>query len=292
MVRERAVVESAPRGELTNQELEQLDAAIESYKTSGPSIEDFPDRPEVAREDDQKEVERLRKEFARRTTRDSTGNERMGAALEMVVNEFGTSWLPGTISKTSEYDDYRNGTDLVLEMEDDYDRKLRVALDVTASVEKARTKVADIMKNLYEGTLTRLKYFKSELDESMDEKDVPRVVIGTNDHQAMVELLRLYLSYQNTHDKLRRNVIRQSITEHPLGREFAGQLLLQLTQSIKALSKSPSNADRERKIAVLQATIDALQGARKKNTALARPSSGAQGRNGVFDVITKFWVTA
>ncbi len=302
MVRERMAVEGRKQG-LNQQELEALDAAVKEYRVSGPTIDEFPDRPQLDREQDQAKVDELHKEYARRTTRDSIAGERLGTALELVIAELGTSWLPGVISKTSEYDDYKNHIDLVLELEDGNDRKLRIGIDVTASPESARKKTADIMEALYGGIMSKLKYFKSQLVENDDDEEqhrpghepqyeVPRIVIGTDDRRQLDELFGLFLAYQQNADPARRAMLRESITRHPLGREFTGQVLLQLTQSIKALSKSRATADRTAKLEQLQATLDGFQAARNKNPALARPSVSAQGRNGVFDVITKFWVTA
>ena len=139
----------------------------------------------------------------------------------------------GYLSKAGAYDDLINKTDLVLEMEDENNRIIRIALDVTAGSPKTSQKIWALVKDLRAGHLSRLKYFRSQLDESRDEKYVPRVVVGSNDLKQTRQLIRLYLSYQRNEDPLQRTRIRNAIAAHPIGADILEQILFQLQRTAK-----------------------------------------------------------
>src|SRR5512133_2060997 len=105
------------QGNLNSSEIVRLDGYIEEYLRQSPRLEDFADiRPAEEIERDKTEVERLKKIFET----DPAGNKelmRYALALEMILVEFSSSWIPGYLSRASEYDDFLNHTDLVLEME-------------------------------------------------------------------------------------------------------------------------------------------------------------------------------
>ena len=176
---------------LSAQELRELDKALAHYANEeAPMINEFKDiRPEMDIEKDEKELTRLLSLFKTNNKEGKEKFELLGKALEMVLMDFGSSWLPGYISKASEYDDIFNKTDLVLEMENENDHIIRLAMDVTANSPKTSQKIWEIVKSLRLGRLTKLKYFRSQLDGSRDIKHVPRVVVGSDNLEQTGSLL-------------------------------------------------------------------------------------------------------
>ncbi|MEP7162237.1 MAG: hypothetical protein ABI747_00525, partial [Candidatus Moraniibacteriota bacterium] len=83
--------------------------------------------------------------------------------------------------KTSQYDDYENETDIVVEFEDQqtaqYNR-LGLAVDVTFGTVEMHTKFEAIKKDIERGSLKKIKYFLSETSHIRGElSNVPRVIV-------------------------------------------------------------------------------------------------------------------
>ena len=231
---------------LDAQEIKELDDAIDQYDKESPRIAEFQDiRGKIDLQNDQREVDRLRGIFKEKAPNEKSERfERLGKTLELVLLDFSSSWLPGYLSRASEYDDMLNKTDLVLEMQDDNDRTLRIALDVTANSPKTGAKIWEIIKALRLGRLSRLKYFRSQLDDSRDIKYAPRVVIGSDDLDQTRQLARLYLSYNRSKGNTeKRNLIRRAIAEHPIGRGILEQILFQLRRSAGILANADAPQD-------------------------------------------------
>lgn len=278
-------------------EIAELNEALTHYATEeAPQISEFADvRPEMEIERDEKEVERLLALFdTRDKDKGSEKFEHLGKALELVLMDFAGSWLPGYISKASEYDDILNKTDLVLEMQNDNDRILRLALDVTANSPKTSQKIWEIVKELRMGRLSRLKYFKSQLDDTRDIKYVPRVVVGSDNLDQTRQLIRLYLSYQRNEDPLQRNRVRKAIAQHPIGRDILDQIIFQLRRTSSILqSSTTSHNDRDQKVGYVEAAISELEGYKKENAAPDESDTeSSQDRNGVLQTIRQAFSTA
>lgn len=285
---EKALNPELAKTHLEPAEIEQLEAAIAEYEKERPAIPDFEDiRTQIDRERDQSYMEK-KKKFFEHGHREV---ERNAQALEMVLTEFSSSWMPGYLSRTSEYDDYANYADLVLEMENDNDQILRVSIDATSSRGKTPGKIRHIIADLRQGWLSKLKYFKSQLDGSMDRKFVPQVVLGSDDPEALTSLVRLYLNYKNATDAAKRGTYRRAIQEHPFGREAFAEVEYQLKRTAAILrSADVPDEELDRKVAMVEATIAEFEKFREKKKALGQPS--AQSRNGVMAAIFRTLATA
>lgn len=273
------------------QEIRELDKVIAEYESSeAPKISDF-SKTRTDTEGMQKDQDKLDRLHA--IFKPENKFEHLGKALEMVLMDFASSWLPGYISKASEYDDFLNKTDLVLEMEDENNHILRIALDVTANSQKAGQKIWDIVKSLRSGGLSTLKYFKSQLDASQDIKYVPRVVAGSDDLEQTRQLIRLYLSYRRYEDPVQRIRIRKAIANHPIGADILEQILFQLqrTASILHSADAPQD-DLDQKIAYVKATISELERYKKENAVPEQSSTDSQDRNSVLEAIKQAFMTA
>jgi hypothetical protein len=123
-------------------------------------------------------------------------------------------WIPDEafITETSEFDDWLNGADAILET-----RSLLVIIDFTSQQDREglRRKVEKIFQRIDQGTLGSLKYFKSQFTQKMlpPRQMIPSVIIGLS--QANIEsLLSLYLSKKTT--EIKNHWIRHAIAEEIL----------------------------------------------------------------------------
>jgi hypothetical protein len=109
------------------------------------------------------------------------------------------------IAPTSKYDDYKNGTDFVVEWENPETGERDIALAVDVTVTSTRSVLQDKLnktkKGLENGTLTKIKYFNSEIYGSHEKLSLtPRVIIvfNKNDLDSLCEELVNYT--KNTTD--------------------------------------------------------------------------------------------
>ena len=124
--------------------------------------------------------------------------------------------------KTSLFDDYINGVDLMVEFEEESraQRHLGLAVDVTFSAD-ANTGTLDkkfdrIKKEIDNGSLAQVRYFKSKNRRTVFE-NLPRVIVGMERVKVM-ELATLWLN-EDRHGEF---------TKHPIQRMILEQVLAQL----------------------------------------------------------------
>lgn len=175
---------------------------------------------------DEKEVRRLRARFARADQRILPG----GATQEQVhklsvisesfllrgLNE--GDWVPycGAI-KTTEYDDFVNGVDLVLEYKkaEDPASHLGLAIDVTFSKDLER-KLSKIKEEIAKGTLTRIKYFDSPNSHIRGElRGIPRGVVGFD-----TDTMNRISEYRKTYGEMPKNDPLRSVSFHQLSMQM------------------------------------------------------------------------
>jgi hypothetical protein len=126
---------------------------------------------------------------------------------------FGEKAMP---IKTSLYDDYINGVDLMVEFEEESraKRHLGLAVDVTFSAD-ANTGTLDkkfdrMKKEIDEGHLAEVRYFKSK-NRRMIFENLPRVVVGMERTRVM-ELATLWLN-EDRHEELKNHPVQRMILE-------------------------------------------------------------------------------
>ncbi len=116
--------------------------------------------------------------------------------------------------KTSRFDDIINGTDMIVEFEEDAPRRfshLGVAVDVTFGTVSLEKKFDRIKKEIDSGKLAKIKYFHSQKEHFRGERsNIPRVIIGV-EYDKVVELAALWLRKEN--DKLAKHPVQRLILE-------------------------------------------------------------------------------
>ncbi len=122
--------------------------------------------------------------------------------------------------KTSRFDDIFNGTDMIIEFEEEAPLRfshLGVAVDVTFGTVSLEKKFSRIRNEIDSGKLAKIKYFHSQKEHFRGERsNVPRVVIGV-EHDQVVELAALWLRKEN-----------ETLAKHPVQRLILEEIALQL----------------------------------------------------------------
>lgn len=126
--------------------------------------------------------------------------------------------------KTSSFDDYYNGSDIILELEDTTRTlsHLSLSVDVTFGTNTEKEKIAKIKKNIDNGTLGQIDYFKSDRAQIRGEKSrIPQVIIGV-EKDTVINLANLWM------DKHEHPSLAANLDEHPIKRLILLEILLQL----------------------------------------------------------------
>ncbi|PJE50767.1 MAG: hypothetical protein COV29_03485 [Candidatus Yanofskybacteria bacterium CG10_big_fil_rev_8_21_14_0_10_36_16] len=192
-------------------------------------------------------TEELKKKFNEQDDKNQREIKKLADLFEALISNFVEleDWMGEDIFmvKTSEYDDYKNGVDVVAEfLKDGKFSHLGLAIDVTFG-NYLDKKFQRIKQEIQEGQLTKVKYFMSEGGDFRGElKNIPRVVLAT-DRATIKELSTLWtdLTFLKGRLKDRRerggNVsdIREKIQEtrdklkdHPIQLEILHQIRFQL----------------------------------------------------------------
>lgn len=97
--------------------------------------------------------------------------------------------------KTSQFDDIRNGVDLIIEFEEATEGFLHMglAVDVTFGETALQDKIQKIKREIEEGKLAEIKYFESDRSPYKGlYRNLPRVVVGM-DRIHMVDLMKMWV---------------------------------------------------------------------------------------------------
>lgn len=131
--------------------------------------------------------------------------KRIADIFEALVlwNSEQADWLgsKATTIKTSEYDDYKNGVDMVVEFQEERSASyLGLAADVTFSSDRSiiAKKFSILRDQIKRGTLAQVKYFHSDhthFDGQLSK--LPEVVIGVS-KSMVLELARLWAEGKNS----------------------------------------------------------------------------------------------
>lgn len=142
-------------------------------------LDDFINDPYEASEieRDKKEEQRLEKIFDKATPRGKLF-EAIVATKSEAVKWFGENTKVVVLSK---FDDYINGGDIMLEMQNDKNEIVRIMVDLTTSIQEseATDKIKKTYKLIESGKLSEAKYFKSKVDATKGKiNPSARVIIG------------------------------------------------------------------------------------------------------------------
>ncbi len=157
--------------------------------------------------------------------------KKMADILEVIVYERAkeSKWLKGEAVLSSQYDDWVNKVDMVLEYPDektgkDKTNRLALAIDATFS-SYVGDKLREIKDRIDKGRLGEIKYFYSKTHKGSLEK-VPRVVIGV-DFPLLKDLMGLWLLNQEGFSKNKekiRHLLDQHVAQHYFIRQIREQL--------------------------------------------------------------------
>ncbi len=190
---------------------------------------------------DKEYVRRRKESFERDTTPEAREAKQIADILEAIVLEFGEQgyWFGGgededvATVKTADYDDIKNGADIIVEKypKDGGVSNLGLAVDVTYR-EDIDSKIQRIYEEVASGKLTTIRYFYSPRSESRGEQPlVPRVVTGISGEHAL-DLGRLWMEKKN-----------KQLSEHPVQIIFLEEIQAQLEAFyLLAKSKKQSHA--------------------------------------------------
>ncbi len=144
-------------------------------------------------------VARLEKQFSSRENGETAEMKKVADIFEALILDCGelSNWLGENAFtiKTSRFDDYVNGIDMVIEFRDEEALSasyLGVAADVTFTSDPAK-KFERIREHIDKGELGKVKYFTSEhMNIAGQLSKLPEVVIGAS-KKTVMELAELWL---------------------------------------------------------------------------------------------------
>jgi len=235
--------EEEPKGpemiSLPSQQVAYIRDRLEKFVAESPELEKFDDLyPSEEIEADRNDIRRLRARFQKETSPNEKEFLFYAQLLEMIIMEFSSSWIPGYLSRATEYDDIKRRTDLFLEIEDDDGNIVRLAIDVTASVFKAREKVKQIINDLQKGIIHQVKYFESEREEKRGFLELPRFVIGS-DFPGIIDLAVLLYRHGHSQPEQKAEILKE-IEQNPFGQDMKRALLYQVGRYREALRLAPT----------------------------------------------------
>lgn len=177
--------------------------ALEVIEDSRIKEEDFTNYyGELDVEKDIKEVDRLEKEFSKTSSQESSEMKKVADIFEALVLQHGelSNWFgeSATTVKTSKFDDYVNGVDLLVEFggEEDETSHLGLAADVTFTSDTTK-KFDRLRSQIDAGELAEVRYFHSDsLDTYEVLSKLPEVIIGA-EKRTVMELAELWAERQN-----------------------------------------------------------------------------------------------
>jgi len=197
--------------------------AIKVLKDQEVSLDDFSGLrgygPEVIQADKEKVVN-LEHKFSQ----EMKSNPRVKESLEfakiieaIIIENIELSDWMGETAETlpvSRYDDYVNGVDTIVEMDEGNDSATHLVLGIDVTIANEMTKKLDrIKREIDHNELAKVKYFNSEsLHFRGEMKNIPRVVIAL-DGQTAGELIGFWTQPTGGKDALAGHFIQHQILE-------------------------------------------------------------------------------
>lgn len=276
---------------LTSEEKKISVSKINKLERESPKIPDFEGIYGLSElKVDQEYINSRERKFTQETEQEKELHF-LGKVLEFVVNEFGNSWLPGVFSKSSRFDDYKNGVDVIWEYSTEDNQAIRLALDVTSDVRKTGSKLESAQGDFQLGRFREIKYFKSEIDETVGRCFIPRIVAGTDLNNA-IGLAKLLVKESNTSTEASalKEALRTKIRIHPFGGQFLRMALEQINRGVIILESLPSTTEVYSKINDLDKIKETLREAldkyqKERNKKAPKDSLGGKEANGVLEAI-------
>ncbi len=182
------------KNEFSLSEKEVFNSLVIPYQELRPKMEEF-NYPDI-KEDQKKLLEKQKEAFKRKLKEEKVNYIRAKISEALLPNLIENYWIPEKFyfTETSEFDDWVNGVDNIIEFEEKPEKGAVVDFTTAVDREKIRDKVEKIHKKIEEGTLFEIKYFKSQKEPTQYShlKMVPAIIIGI-DPSLLGELCDLYL---------------------------------------------------------------------------------------------------
>lgn len=216
---------------------------------------------------DIKEIERIRQEIETRQSENDRIVEKKSKLFEAILSKQieEQNWMGEEVMTVvaSNYDDIKNGVDMVLEFTAEETSGLALAVDLTTTInpEILRAKLERIQDEIKIGKLTRVKYFKSEAEDFRDGlENIPRVIVCA-DQKTLEDLSQLFLDYESAARNIKSyrktgdsagekrwqeefKKSREIIKNHPVQRQILEEIKIQLERYYK-LAEYYSQASKE-----------------------------------------------
>lgn len=181
-------------------------------------------------EEDKAAVERMKAGYQRNDSDEEKEAKVLADILEAIILEESESsnWFGQSAStiKTSDYDDYINHIDTIIEFEKEESIKPDcIALGIDATFSTNINKKFDIIKKEMEsGTLAQIKYFSSSRAKGIY-LQVPRLVVGA-DVKTIKKLGELWLDKDSNAEGAKREA-KRALENHPAQFQLLKQMILE-----------------------------------------------------------------
>lgn len=201
-----------------------------------PKMSDFSDvYSEIEIKRDEKKVSEIKTSFDKEATLRS---EILAAVLQEQIEM--SEWLGENAFtiQTTDYDDYINHTDFIIELDNGENESDKLAIDVTVGTnpDKLNNKIKKIQKELDYGRGTSIKYYNSEInpDNKGRQNDIPSFIISMENE----ELSKLCNLTANTIGENKITGSNQKLAESPLQLSILENIIIQIDKQIKYLNKN------------------------------------------------------
>lgn len=216
--------ELSPRLKLVHEQMQQTVLTNPDYTVQEAEFSSIYAQETIER--DVALTKRLKTSFNTGLSQADRNTKKVAEVLEglVLMNSELNNWLGNaTTLKSSEYDDYVNGVDMISEWKSpEGPQVLALAVDVTFGASAVAKKIARIKSELQGGQLGSIKYFRT--DDGVPkpaQPNVPRIVIGVS-QEVVDELAGLWLVKDN-----------KALANHPIQKLFLQQMSLQLSSMRK-----------------------------------------------------------
>jgi hypothetical protein len=173
-------------------------------------------------EKDIKHTEQLKNDFLQNNTPEEIEAKKLATIFEAIINEQLelSDWLGPNVftAVTTEYDDYINKIDTIVEFNEEgrLMSHLGLAIDATYSTMMLK-KFKQIKDDIKKGTLSSIKYFKSlNMDFTGRLSKIPRVIISA-EPETIKNLAKIWIEGR-----------KKELAEHPIQFQIIDEILIQL----------------------------------------------------------------
>lgn len=167
------------KDELSFSEQRVFDLLVPKHREWAPKMEEF-NYPDIEK-DQKKLIEKQKEAFRKMDKEEKINYIRAKISEAFLAFLIESKWTPKSfyLSETSEFDDWINGVDSVIEFRDNPEKIAVVDFTTSKNREKISEKVQRVLEKIDSGTLSEIKYFKSQRDKKCYHlKMVPPIIIG------------------------------------------------------------------------------------------------------------------